>query len=125
MLPASPAIAGARREPDPLHRLLTVIGRRACFLLFARPQLFTAMLLLLQSAQCTLTIEERALSTFQQSKGKPMACCGDAKTSCASVEFYAQSCATLCKPVMGVARADGLYISIVIWASCHTLADTC
>ena len=27
---------------------------------------------------------------------------------CALVEFYAQSC-TLCMPVMGVARADGLY----------------
>ena len=90
MLPASPAIAGARREPDPLHLLLTVIGRRACFLLFARPQLFMAMLLLLQSAQCTLTIEERALSTSAvqgQAHGVLWRC----KTSCASVEFYAQS----------------------------------
>ena len=109
MLPASPAIAGARRAPDTLHLLLTVISRRACFLGFARPQLFRAMPTPLQCNPGTRHQVERA-GIASLTQGHAHGVLWSCKSSCVSVEFYAQTrAATLCKPVMGVARADGLY----------------
>ena len=90
MLPASPAIAGARREPDPLHLLLTGIGRHACFLGFARPQLFRAMPTPLQCNPRTLPIEERA-RIASAVQGHAHGVLWSCKTLCVPVEFYAQS----------------------------------
>ena len=84
MPPASPAIARARRAPNPLHLLLTVIGRHDLQLLFARPQLFRAMLLLLQCNPRTLLIEERAgiaSGSYVQARGVLWSC----KKKCQSV----------------------------------------
>ena len=90
MLPASPAIAGARREPEPLHLLLTGIGRLACFCFVWAPQLFRALPALLQYNRCTLHHVERALiaSDFLlQGRGALWT----RQTYCVAVEFYAQS----------------------------------
>ena len=90
MLPASPAIAGARRAPDTLHLLLTGIGRHACFLGFARPQLFRAMPTPLQCNPGTLHQVERA-GIASLTQGHAHGVLWSCKTSCVSVEFYAQS----------------------------------
>ena len=60
MPPASPTIARARRAPNPLHLLLTVIGRHDLLCGFPVPQSSMAMLLLLQCNRRTLHSVERA-----------------------------------------------------------------
>ena len=107
MLPASPAIAGARREPDPLHLLLTVIGRHACFLGFAPPQLFMALLMSLLTNSRTEHHALRAAIEFC-SVSMSRTRCGAAKAHACRWNSMRRA-ATLCMPVMGVARADGLY----------------
>ena len=90
MLPASPAIAGARREPDPLHLLLTVIGRHACFLGFARPQLFRALPALLQCDPRTHHNVVRAgIAPIAQRQAHGVL--WRRHNVCVLVEFYAQS----------------------------------
>ena len=107
MLPASPAIAGARRAPETLYLLLTVIGRHACFCFVWAPQLFRALPALLQYNRCTHHHVERA----------PIEFCGVSmsRTRCGVDTMYAcrwnsmRRATTLCMPVMDVARAGGLY----------------
>ena len=107
MLPASPAIAGARREPDPLHLLLTGIGRHACFLVFARPQLFMALLMsLLTNSRTEHHVLRAAIEFCSVSMSRTR--CGTAKAHAHEWNSMRRA-ATLCMPVMGVARADGLY----------------
>ena len=78
MPPASPAIACARRAPDPLHLLLTVIGRHAlhCFLQPRRapwPCPHHSNMLGARSSMWSVH------PACQLLLGKPVACCGAAK----------------------------------------------
>ena len=107
MLPASQAIASARREPDPLHLLLTVIGRHACFLGFARPQLFMALLMSHLTNSRTEHHVLRAAIEFCSVSMSRTRCGADKPHACRWNSM--RRAATLCMPVMGVARADGLY----------------
>ena len=59
MLPASPAIARARRPPDNLHLLLTFVVDN-CKMLVDPPRLFLAMLSTLRVNRCTLPHVDRA-----------------------------------------------------------------
>ena len=107
MLPASPAIAGARREPDPLHLLLTGIGRHAshCFCLLHSSSGLCPRYSNTIGARSTMW-SVRVL--LQISYCKAVALCGhDKPTACRWNSM--RRAATLCMLVMGVARADGLY----------------
>ena len=78
MPPASPTIARARRAPDPLHLLLTVIGRHALHCFFgvhssSRPCSCYSNAI---SARTSMRCVRRLL---QEAMFKPVACCGAAK----------------------------------------------
>ena len=107
MLPASPAIAGARRAPDTLYLLLTVIGRHASFCFVWAPKLFRALPALLQYNTRTLHHVERAPIEFCGVSMSRTRCGADKPHACRWNTM--RRAATLCMPVMGVARADGLY----------------
>ena len=121
MLPASPAIAGARREPDPLHLLLTGIGRHTCFLGLSCPQLFRALPALLQYNRRTLHHVERAPIEFCGVSMSRTRCGADKPHACRWNTM--RRAATLCMPVMGVARADGLYGHVLCQCDVYATRD--
>ena len=94
-------------SPTLLHLLLTVIGRHACFLGFAPPQLFMALLMSLLTNSRTEHHALRAAIEFC-SVSMSRTRCGAAKPHACRWNSMRRAC-TLCMQMMGVARADGLY----------------
>ena len=105
MLTASPAIIGARRAPDTLHLLLTVIGRRLCFGTFPVSQSSMALLMSLLTNSGTEHHVLRAAIEFC-SASMSRTRCGAEKAHACRWNSNALS-STLCMPVMVVARAGG------------------